>query len=138
MQSDPPKLIIRQSLSRIEIQIGLISPTFLQRNTSVMMDSPDRFEDGFFGKRKHNLGRVKVSNDRQAEDSLRGFFCPVFEDLGRIVMLPKPILKTEHFNIAKFFHIEKDCGATRKPPRLDIQRAARISAQTASESSERE
>ena len=68
------------------------------------METTDGFEDALLRKRKNDIRGVEVGGNSKSHDSLGGLFCPVLEDLGRVVMLPHPILETEHLKITQIIH----------------------------------
>jgi hypothetical protein len=104
VQSHPPKLVLGQSDTRIEVPAQLRLRAILHRSADEIMDGAQGLVDALLRKRKNNIRGIEVSSDRQGEDSLGGFLSPVLEDLGRVVMLPHPILETEHLKITKIFH----------------------------------
>lgn len=104
MQSHPPKLVLGQSDTRIELPAQLGVRAILHRSADEIMDAAQGLEDTLLRERKNNLRGIEVCSDRQGEDSLCGSLSPVLEDLGRVVMLPHPILETEHLKITQIFH----------------------------------
>lgn len=100
MQSHPPKLVLCQGDTRIELPADLAGVALFNRSAEKVMETTDGFEDALLRERKNDIRGVEVGGNSKSHDSLGGLFCPVLEDLGRVVMLPKPILEAEHFKIA--------------------------------------
>lgn len=122
VESDPPKLVLRQSDTGIKLPAEFAGVALLDGSAKKVMETTDRFEDALLRKRKNNIRGVEVGSDGKSHDSLGRFFSPVLEDLGRVVMLPKPILKAEHFEIAQICHFAVQLmGSTLKRERTSTR-----------------
>lgn len=93
MNSHSPKLILGQSDTWIEVQAQLGVRATLQRSADEIVDSAKWLVDTLLRKRKNNITGIEVGGNSKSHDSLGSLVCPVLEDLGRVIMLPKPILE---------------------------------------------